>query len=310
VRDDALPAVDERTTPMYVGIEAGGTKFVCAAGTDPADLRDVTTFPTTTPDETLARTRAFVAAHTDGLRAVGVASFGPVDLRPASTTYGSITSTPKPGWRGTDVLTPLREAADVPVGFDTDVNGAALGESRWGAAADVESCVYVTVGTGIGGGGLLGGQLIHGLLHPEMGHVPIARHAEDRYAGSCPFHGDCLEGLAAGPAIAQRWGMPAQELQGDQLRQAVAIEADYLSQMAATLTYVLSPARLIFGGGVMHLDGLIDVMRTRLVERLNDYLDLPEITEHVDTYVVAPALGDRAGVLGAIALAERAHTRS
>lgn len=291
---------------MYVGIEAGGTKFVCAAGSGPDDLRDVTTFPTNTPEETLTRARAFVAEHAGGLRAIGVASFGPVDLRPGSDTYGYITSTPKPGWRDTDVLTPLREVADVPIGFDTDVNGAALGEARWGAAADVGSCVYVTVGTGIGGGGLLGGQLIHGLLHPEMGHVPVARHPDDTYAGRCPFHGDCLEGLAAGPAIADRWGTLAQDLTGDKLRRAVDLEADYLSQMAASMTYILSPERLIFGGGVMHLDGLRDVMRSRLVERLNAYLDVPEITEHVDSYVVGPALGDHAGVLGAIALADRA----
>jgi fructokinase len=291
---------------MYVGIEAGGTKFVCAVGKGPGDLRDVTTFPTSVPGETLGRAQAFVAEHADGLRGIGVASFGPVDLRPESGTYGYITSTPKPGWRDTDVLTPLREVADVPIGFDTDVNGAALGEARWGAAADVESCVYVTVGTGIGGGGLLGGQLIHGLLHPEMGHVPVARHPDDTYAGRCPFHGDCLEGLAAGPAIAERWGTPAQDLAGDQLRRAVDLEADYLSQMAAATTYILSPARLIFGGGVMHLDGLLDAMRLRLIDRLNAYLDVPEITEHVDSYVVRPVLGDHAGALGAIALADRA----
>lgn len=293
---------------MYVGIEAGGTKFVCAVGTGPGDLRDVANFPTNTPEETLGRTRAFVAEHAAGLRGIGVASFGPVDLRPGSATYGYITSTPKPGWRDTDVLTPLREVADVPIGFDTDVNGAALGEARWGAAVDVGSCVYVTVGTGIGGGGLLGGQLIHGLLHPEMGHVPVARNPDDTFVGSCPFHGDCLEGLAAGPAIAERWGTPAQDLVGDELRRAVDIEADYLSQMAATMTYILSPARLIFGGGVMHVDGLLDTMRSRLVDRLNAYLDVPEITEDVDSYVVRPVLGDHAGVLGAIALADRAAT--
>jgi fructokinase len=291
---------------MYVGIEAGGTKFVCAVGTGPDDIADVTTFPTTTPDETIARTCEFVARHTDGLRGVGVASFGPVDLRAGSDTYGYITSTPKPGWQNADVLSPLREVADVPIGFDTDVNGAALGEARWGAAADVPSCVYVTVGTGIGGGGLQEGMPIHGLLHPEMGHLPIARNPDDAYAGRCPFHGDCLEGMAAGPAIAERWGAPAQDLRGDELRRAVDIEADYLSQMAAAMSYILSPHRLIFGGGVLHLDGLVDRLRARLVDRLNGYLDVPDITEHVDRYVVPPALGDHAGVLGAIELAERA----
>ena len=175
---------------MYVGIEAGGTKFVCAAGTGPDDLSDVTTFPTTSPDETLARTRAFVTAHAAGLEAIGVASFGPVDLREGSDTYGYITSTPKPGWSETDVVGALRDVADVPIGFDTDVNGAALAEATWGAAADASSCVYVTVGTGVGGGAMVDGRLLHGLLHPEMGHVAVVRHPDDSYAGRCPFHGD------------------------------------------------------------------------------------------------------------------------
>ncbi|CAN5920589.1 ROK family protein [soil metagenome] len=291
---------------MYVGIEAGGTKFVCAAGTGPDDLTDVTRFPTTSPRETLDRACAFVADHTDGLQGIGVASFGPVDLGQSSDTYGFITSTPKPGWGDTDVLGPLRTVAEVPIGFDTDVNGAALAESRWGAAADVASCVYVTVGTGIGGGGMIDGQLIHGLLHPEMGHLHVARHPDDRFAGRCPFHGDCLEGMAAGPAIEDRWGRPGQELTGAQLAQAVDIEADYLAQLATAMTYILSPERLILGGGVLQLDGLLEAVRTQVVDRLNGYLTVPEITGHVDRYVVRPALGDHAGVLGAIALADRA----
>ena len=291
---------------MYAGIEAGGTKFVCAVGTGPDDLTDVTTFPTTTPEETLGRMCDFIAEHTEGLRGLGVASFGPVDLRTSSSTYGSITSTPKPGWRSTDVVGPLREVTNVPIGFDTDVNGAALGEARWGAAVDVNSCVYVTVGTGIGGGGILSGQLLHGLLHPEMGHLPIKRHGNDQFAGNCPFHGDCLEGMAAGPAIAQRWGAPGQELAGSMLTAAVEIEAEYLAQMAAAMSYILSPERLIFGGGVMQLDGLLDALRARLLDLLNDYLDVPTITQHVDQYVASPGLAGHAGVLGAIALADQA----
>ena len=291
---------------MYAGIEAGGSKFVCAVGTGPDDLTDVTTFPTTTPKETLDVACEFVAHHRDGLRGIGIASFGPVDLRHSSDTYGYITSTPKPGWADTDVLAPLRAVADVPIGFDTDVNGAALGEARWGAAADVDSCVYVTVGTGVGGGGMLGGQLLHGLMHPEMGHLPVVRHQEDDFVGRCPFHGGCLEGMASGPAIADRWGTPATELRGERLEQAVTIEADYLAQMAVAMTYILSPARLIFGGGVMQLDGLLEALRARLVEGLNGYVDVPEITEHVDEYIVAPALAGSSGVLGAIALADRA----
>jgi fructokinase len=287
----------------FVGIEAGGTKFVCGVGTGPDDLEHVTSFPTTTPAETLGRMRDFVLAHTGDLRAIGVASFGPLDLDRSSDTYGSITSTPKPGWTSTDIVGPLQALADVPIGFDTDVNGAALGESRWGAAADVDSCVYITVGTGIGGGGLIGGRLLHGLLHPEMGHVSVRRALDDDFPGSCAFHGDCLEGMASGPAMAERWGVPAEDLVDSQLPQAVRLEAEYLAQLAAAITYMLSPARLIFGGGVMHLDGLLDALRAGTVELLNGYIDVPDITDHTDRYIVRPRLGDHAGLLGAIALA-------
>ena len=287
----------------FVGIEAGGTKFVCGAGTGPDDLADVTTFPTTTPAETLARARDFVLAHRVGLQAIGIASFGPLDLDRSSATYGHITSTPKAGWTYTDVVGALRTPADVPIGFDTDVNGAALAESRWGAAATVDSCVYITVGTGIGGGGLIGGQLLHGLLHPEMGHVSVRRAPQDDFPGDCAYHGDCLEGMASGPAIAKRWGTPAQDLVEPELGQAVRLEAGYLAQLAAAITYLLSPARLIFGGGVMHLDGLLEALRTATVDVLNGYIDVAEITDHTDRYIVRPGLGDHAGLLGALALA-------
>lgn len=290
----------------FVGIEAGGTKFVCGVGTGPDDLADVTVFPTTTPDETVGRARDYVLAHGDGLKGIGVASFGPVDLDASSDTYGYITSTPKPGWRMADILGPLRAAVDVPTGFDTDVNGAALAEARWGAARDVDSCVYITVGTGIGGGGMTGGTLLHGLLHPEMGHLPVRRDPDDEYPGGCPYHGDCLEGMASGPAIAARWGTAAPLLSGERLHRAVRLEAEYLAQMTAAMTYVLSPKRLIFGGGVMHLEGLLDALRERAVALLNSYIDVVEITRYIDRYITRPDLGDHAGVLGAIALADAA----
>jgi fructokinase len=205
------------------------------------------------------------------------------------------------------VLGPLRAVADVPLGFDTDVNGAALAESRWGAATDVASCVYVTTGTGIGGGGVLDGRLLHGLLHPEMGHLTVRRAPGDDFAGACAYHGDCLEGMASGPAIAKRWGTPGQHLTGSQLTAAVDLEAGYLAQMAAAMAYLLSPHRLIFGGGVMHLDGLLDALRARTVDLINGYIDVPAITEHIDRYIVPPVLGDHAGLLGAIALAADSH---
>ena len=303
-------AHEEEATPMtYLGIEAGGTKFVCGLGTGPDALAEVTTFPTTTPEQTIARTRDYVRAHAGDVRAIGVASFGPLDLDRSSATYGFITSTPKPGWVSTDVVAPLRAEVDVPIGFDTDVNGAALAESRWGAATDVDSCVYITVGTGIGGGGVIDGRLLHGLLHPEMGHLIVRRETNDAYAGACSYHGDCLEGMASGPAIASRWGTPGQDLTGQQLTAAVDLEAGYLAQMAAAITYLLSPERLIFGGGVLHLGGLLDALRARTVDLLNGYIDVAAITEHSDRYIVRPELGDHAGLLGAIALAADADAQ-
>lgn len=289
---------------MYAGIEAGGTKFVCAVGTGPDDCSDPVVFPTTTPRETLGRAIAAVRAAGD-VDALGVACFGPVDLRADSPTYGSITSTPKPGWQHTDVVGPLRDALGVPVGFDTDVNGAALGEGRWGAARGLDTFVYVTVGTGIGAGGMAGGDLLHGLLHPEMGHLDVRRHPDDAFPGTCPYHGDCLEGLASGPAIAARWGRPGGDL-GPDLARATALEAHYLAQLALAVTYVLSPQRIVIGGGVTGMPGLLDGTRGLLVARLAGYLDVPEITDGADAYLVPPGLGGRAGVLGAIALAERA----
>lgn len=291
---------------VFAGVEAGGTKFVVSVGSGPDDLAPPVTFPTTDPAETIGRTVETIRSLAgDDLEAVGVACFGPVDLDPGSPTYGSITSTPKPGWRGTDVVGPLRRALGVPVGFDTDVNGAALGEARWGAGAGGGDLVYVTVGTGIGGGAVVNGGLLHGLVHPEMGHLLVRRHPDDPFDGRCPYHGDCLEGLACGPAIEERWGRP-----GDQLDQhehaAVAIEAWYLAQLAVTVTLVLSPHRVVLGGGVMNLAGLLEATRSETQRLLAGYVDAPTITDAIDGYLVRPGLGDRAGVLGAIALAQQA----
>ena len=288
---------------MYAGIEAGGTKVVCTVGTGPDDLVASASFPTTTPAETLGRAIDFVRGQ-PAIDAIGVASFGPVDLREGSATYGTITSTPKPGWRDIDVVGPLRSAFGVPVGFDSDVNGAALGEHRWGAARGLDTFVYVTLGTGVGAGGMAGGQLLHGALHPEMGHLDVRRHPDDGYEGSCPFHGDCLEGLASGPAVAARWGRPGTELGAD-LGPAVTIEAWYLAQLVLAVTYVLSPRRVIVGGGVAKLPGLFAATHETVERRLAGYVDVPEVRD-LAGYVVPPGLGDRAGVLGAIALAERA----
>src|SRR3989454_7823124 len=214
--------------PLYAGLEAGGTKCVCAVGTGPDDLRACTQFATTTPSETIARAVAFFEAYRSRLMALGIASFGPLDPHPNSASFGFITSTPKPGWAHTDLAGTLSRALSLPVAFDTDVNAAAFAEQRWGAAQGLDTFLYVTVGTGIGGGAMVNGRLLHGLLHPEMGHIRIPHDLKsDSYPGSCPFHGDCLEGLASGPAMQQRWGMPPEGLPANHA--AWVLEAHYLA---------------------------------------------------------------------------------
>lgn len=288
-------------------VEAGGTKFVCAVGTGPDDLRDEVRFPTTEPAETLSRMVDYFREEQQRhgpLTALGVGCFGPVDLHPGSPTYGRVTETPKPEWSGADVIGPLTEAFDVPIGFDTDVNAAALGERRWGAAQGLDTFVYLTVGTGIGGGAVIGGELLHGLVHPEMGHIKVPHDRErDPYPGRCGFHGDCLEGLASGPALGERWDKSADELPPD--HEAWQLEAEYLAAGLATLVCTLSPQRLILGGGVMEQRQLLPMIRQRLLDQLNGYVRAPAILEEIERYVVAPGLGDKAGILGGIALAQR-----
>ena len=296
--------------PMWGGIEAGGTKFVCAVGTGPDDLRAETEFPTTTPEETLDRAVSFFRAQDRGepLSAVAIASFGPVDPDPNSPTFGHITTTPKPGWSDIDFAGTIRRTLEVPVGFDTDVNVAALGEWRWGAARGLDTFIYVTVGTGIGGGGMAGGRLLHGLLHPEMGHVRIPHDFErDPYPGWCPYHGDCLEGLSNGPAIEERWGQRGETLPPD--HPAWALEAHYLALGLANFICVVSPQRIIMGGGVMRQRHLFPLIRAEVRTILNGYIDSPEILEDNDAYIVPPGLGRRSGVLGAIALAQQTASR-
>jgi len=295
---------------VWGGVEAGGTKFVCAVGTGPETIDAQLTFPTTTPEETLARTIEFFREQQRrlDLLALGVASFGPVDLNKESDTYGFITSTPKPGWKDTEVVGVLSRALGVPVGFDTDVNGAALGEYRWGAGQGLRSLLYLTIGTGIGGGVMVEGNLLHGLTHPETGHIHLRRNPQlDPFPGSCPYHGDCFEGLASGPALLARWGVPAEELPGN--HPAWELEADYIAQALAVYVCCLSPQRLILGGGVMKQAHLFPGIRKRLQEILNDYIVSPEISMKIDQYVVPPGLGGQAGVLGAIALAQQVQGR-
>jgi fructokinase len=289
------------------GIEAGGTKFVCAVGTGPDDVRALVRIATTTPQATIEAAIEFFRGQRDKLgplAAVGIASFGPVDPDPTSKTFGYITSTPKPGWANTDFGGAVRRALDVPVGFDTDVNVAALGESRWGAAIGLDNVIYLTIGTGIGGGGLVNGKLMHGLVHPEMGHIRIPHDlAADPYPGHCPFHGDCLEGLASGPAMADRWKQTAETLPAD--HPGWGLEANYLALALVNFICTLSPERIILGGGVMSHAPLLPMIRRRVVELLGGYVQSRAILNHIDAYIVPPALGNRSGVLGALALAQQ-----
>ncbi len=289
------------------GVEAGGTKFVCAVGTPQGEVLAEERFPTTDPQSTLGRVIAFFETQQAALGAIdslGIGSFGPIELRCDSPTFGYITATPKPGWSNTDVVGRLHSALDVPVAFDTDVNAAGLGEWQWGAARGLSNFVYLTVGTGIGGGGMINGALIHGLVHPEMGHVRIPHDRQrDPFAGCCPFHGDCLEGLASGPALAERWGAPTESLAAD--HPAWELEAEYLALALVNFICTLSPERIVLGGGVMQQEGLYQRVREKVLECLNNYVRSPAIIDAIDDFIVPPALGNRAGVLGAIALGQR-----
>jgi fructokinase len=287
------------------GIEGGGTKFVCVVGRGPDEILEEARIPTTTPDATLSQAVEFfrtAAARRGPLAAVGVGSFGPVDLREGSPTWGFITTTPKPGWAHVDVAGRLRRDLGVPVAFDTDVNAAAIGEARWGAAQGLDTFVYLTVGTGIGGGGLVGGQPMHGLVHPEMGHFLLPHdRTRDPFPGVCPFHGDCLEGLASGPALLERWGQPAETLPED--HPAWALEAHYLAVALMTFVCMVSPQRIILGGGVMEQPQLFPLVRQEVAAQLNGYIQAPEILARIDDYIVPPGLGNRSGRLGALAMA-------
>jgi fructokinase len=293
--------------PIYGGIEAGGTRFVCAIGSGPDDLDEVVTFATTTPGETIDRAIAFFQQHQwrKPLSAVGIGSFGPVELDHSSSKFGYITATPKTGWANTEFQGRVARALGVPVEFDTDVNAAALGEATWGAAKGLGTFVYMTVGTGIGGGGMVNGQLLHGLSHPEMGHLRVPHDLDkDPYRGACPFHSDCLEGLAAGPALLGRWGHRAEDLPTD--HPAWKLEAYYLALGLVNLICTVSPQRIILGGGVMKHVELFQMVRADVQRLLNKYVQVPMILEHIDRFIVPAALDDRAGVLGAIALARKA----
>ena len=303
VLDDCpVPAGQTNSSAALGGIEAGGTKWVCAVGAGPSEIRASITIPTTTPEETISRAAEFLRAN-GPLSAVGVGSFGPLDLNQDSAHWGEITTTPKPGWAGTPLHTHLAERLGVPIALDTDVNAAALGEHCWGAARGFDTFSYLTVGTGIGAGSLVHGELLHGLVHPEVGHLLIPHDRErDPFDGVCPFHRDCFEGLASGEAMRRRWGKP-----GPQIEHAAAwdLEAEYVALGVLNMTCVLSPQRIILGGGVMQHQSLIGQIREKFVHLAAGFLATPALDERVDSYLVSPALGNRSGVVGALELARR-----
>lgn len=300
---------------MIIGaIEAGGTKFVC--GLLDADSQDCAkptiiakqSIPTTSPGTTLAAAMDFLVSACEEqkvvkLDSIGIGSFGPVDLKTSSPTWGYITATPKPGWRDTEVAGYFRDKLGVPVAFDTDVNAAAYGEYLWGAAKGIKDFVYMTVGTGIGGGVFSNGSLVHGLQHPELGHIKVQREISDAYPGCCPYHGDCLEGMASGPAIGKRWGRKAEELGTD--HEAWELEARYLAKAFAAYSFVLSPERILLGGGVGLRPGLAERVSVLLGEELGGYIPALADPAKLASFVVRPQLGSDAGLIGSAALALR-----
>jgi fructokinase len=293
----------QKSVLYYAGLEAGGTKFVCMVAAGPDDVRAQITFPTTKPEETLGEAVAFFKAH-QPFAGLGIGTFGPCDLNPSSSTYGRLSTSIKPGWKEANMLEPFRQPFQVPIGIDTDVNAAALGEYTWGAGMGLDAVLYLTVGTGIGGGGVINGRRMHGLFHPEMGHIRLPRiSGDDLFVGLCPYHRDCLQGLASGPAMEARWGKQAGELPLD--HPAWKMEAHYLALAINNYICTLSPNRIILGGGVMHQKQLFPLIHEEVKRLLNGYIRLPMILERIDEYIVPPALGDWSGVLGAIALARK-----
>lgn len=290
---------------MYGGIEAGGTKFVCAIGSAPHEILEEVRIPTTTPEETIGQAVEFFkrAAKTIELSAIGIASFGPIDLCQDSPTFGYITSTPKPGWANTNFLGSIREALKIPCVFDLDVNASAFGEYYWNPENNrMDPLLYITIGTGIGLGGIINGNLIHGLIHSEAGHIRIPHDwIADPFSGNCPFHGDCFEGLASGPALNKRWGQPAETLPAD--HPAWEMEANYIALALNNIICTVSPRRIVLGGGVMQHPGLLDMIHEKVLKILNQYLRSSSILTNIEKYIVLPSLGHRSGVLGAIALA-------
>ncbi len=283
---------------IYGGIEAGGTKMICVIGDENGKILDRMQIPTKTPEETMPIMIDYFKGK--DIKALGIACFGPIDLNRDSKTYGYITSTPKLAWKNYDIVGAFKKELGVPIGFDTDVNGSLLGEITWGCAKGLTDALYLTIGTGVGGGVMAGGKLLHGMLHPELGHIKMAVADGDTYKGKCPYHGTCFEGMAAGPAIEDRWGKKAVELADDD--KVWDLESTYIAQALCTYILTLSPQIIILGGGVMHQEQLFPLIRKKVLEQLNGYVLTKELAD-IDNYIVPASLNDDQGIMGSIKLA-------
>lgn len=291
---------------LFGGIEAGGTKFKCILADKNATILLAKTIPTSMPGETVQKVLEFfqisAAGYKKDLTGIGIGCFGPLDLEPTSPEYGSITATPKFGWSHYPMLRMVREALKLPTAIDTDVNAAAVGEKVWGAGRKVNDLLYLTIGTGIGGGAVVNGKPLHGLIHPEMGHFHVPHDLnEDAFKGVCPFHGDCFEGLASGPALLARWGIRGEDL--PDIHPAWELEAKYIADALAAFLCILSPKRIVLGGGVMRRKQLFGLIHEKVKNLLNGYIQSPAILDHIEDTICPPALGENSGALGAVALA-------
>lgn len=286
---------------IFGALEAGGTKMVCAIGNEEGKIIERISIPTTTPGEIMPKLIEFFKGKE--LSALGIGCFGPIDVNHGSKTYGYITSTPKLAWRNFDIVGVFKEALNIPVGFDTDVNGSLLGEATWGCAKGLTDALYLTVGTGVGAGIMINGKLLHGMLHPEAGHIPVKPEINDVYTGKCPYHGTCLEGVASGPAIEERWGKKAYEL--TERAEVWELESSYLAQALTSYMMILSPQKIILGGGVMNQKQLFPLIRHKVKALVNDYIQTKEF-EKMDEYIVPASLNDDQGIKGCIKLAMNA----
>ena len=289
---------------LFGALEAGGTKMVCAVGNENGEILERVSIPTETPEVTMPKMLEYFQGK--GILALGIGCFGPIDLNEASETYGYITTTPKLAWKNYDICGYFRRHLGIPVGFDTDVNGSLLGEAAWGCLKGLDTAMYITIGTGIGAGVMAGGRLLHGMLHPECGHMLLPVRSDDHYAGKCPYHGTCLEGLAAGPAIEARWGQKAETLYDRP--EVWELEAHYLALAVVNFIMTLSPQKIILGGGVMHKDGLMPMVREKVTQMLAGYIQTKELAD-MDSYLVLPSLNDNQGIMGALKLGMNRYER-